>query len=120
MSPLPRRWSLRIKGCSFSPEYPDNLYRVQAALVTMEAPTPIRANLEREPDNPHDPNAIAVSISGVGAIGHVPAWQASRLAPELDAGVVWSATVDNVLAHPDHPLNPAITVTFEREAVVHG
>lgn len=44
--------------------------------------------LVREPDNPHDPNAIAVYAERArNKAGYVPASQAKRLAPLLDAGV---------------------------------
>ena len=50
--------------------------------------------LRRDPDNPHDPNAIAVHPAGGGEqagrgaaqVGWVPRELAAELAPELDAG----------------------------------
>jgi hypothetical protein len=48
--------------------------------------------LRRDPDNPHDPNAIAVHPGAGGAqLGWVPRDVAVDLAPELDAGRPWSA-----------------------------
>jgi hypothetical protein len=47
--------------------------------------------LRRDPDNPHDPNAIAVHAVRGGQVGWVPRELASELAPELDAGRPWSA-----------------------------
>jgi hypothetical protein len=50
--------------------------------------------LRRDADNPHDPNAIAVHISGGGEqVGWVPREVAAELAPQLDAGRPWSAVV---------------------------
>ena len=50
--------------------------------------------LRRDPDNPHDPNAIAVHPAGGGEqLGWVPRELAAELAPELDAGRPWSAIV---------------------------
>jgi len=49
--------------------------------------------LRREPDNAHDPNAIAVLASGGAQVGFVPREVAASLAEELDAGGVWSAVV---------------------------
>jgi shikimate dehydrogenase len=43
-------------------------------------------DLRRDPDNPHDPNAIAVHASGGEQVGWVPRELAEELAPELDAG----------------------------------
>src|SRR4051812_17458914 len=50
--------------------------------------------LRRDPDNPHDPSAIAVDPAGGGEqVGWVPREIAAELAPELDAGREWSAVV---------------------------
>jgi hypothetical protein len=50
--------------------------------------------LRRDPDNPHDPNAIQVHPGDGGAqVGWVPRELAAELAPELDAGRPWSAVV---------------------------
>jgi HIRAN domain len=48
--------------------------------------------LRRDPDNPHDPNAIAVH-AGEDQVGWVPRELAAELAPQLDAGADWSAVV---------------------------
>jgi hypothetical protein len=50
--------------------------------------------LRRDPDNEHDPNAIAVHPAGGGEqVGWVPRELAAELAPELDADKPWSAVV---------------------------
>jgi hypothetical protein len=41
--------------------------------------------LVREPDNPHDPNAIRVELAGL-YLGYVPRHIAKDLAPQMDAG----------------------------------
>jgi HIRAN domain len=48
--------------------------------------------LRRDPDNEHDPNAIAVHAGGA-QVGWVPREVAAELAPELDQGRPWSALV---------------------------
>jgi len=48
--------------------------------------------LRRDPDNEHDPNAIAVHAGGE-QVGWVPREVAAELAPELDNGRPWSALV---------------------------
>jgi hypothetical protein len=48
--------------------------------------------LRRDPDNPHDPNAIAVDAGGE-QVGWVPRELAEELAPELDAGAEIAAVV---------------------------
>ncbi|MGH2821879.1 MAG: HIRAN domain-containing protein [Thermoleophilaceae bacterium] len=50
--------------------------------------------LRRDPENRHDPNAIAVHHEGAGEqVGWVPREVAAELAPELDEGRPWSAVV---------------------------
>lgn len=51
--------------------------------------------LIREPDNEHDPNAIAVVWTG-HRIGFLNKIIAFRMAPELDAGQKWLARVEEV------------------------
>ena len=48
--------------------------------------------LRRQPDNEHDPNAIAVHAGGP-QVGWVPREVAAELARELDEGRPWSALV---------------------------
>jgi hypothetical protein len=50
--------------------------------------------LRRDPENEHDPDAIAVDPKGGGEqVGFVPREIAAELAPEIDAGKPWSAIV---------------------------
>jgi hypothetical protein len=49
--------------------------------------------LRRDPGNEHDPNAIAVLVSGGEQLGWVPREVAAELAGDLDAGRPWSAVV---------------------------
>jgi HIRAN domain-containing protein len=54
--------------------------------------------LRRDPDNEHDPNAIAVEVGGAGEgggaqLGWVPRDLAVDVAPSLDAGEPWSAVI---------------------------
>lgn len=46
---------------------------------------PAWVDLRREPNNPHDENAIAVYLKG-NKCGYVPATEAAHLAPEIDKG----------------------------------
>jgi hypothetical protein len=53
-----------------------------------------RLELRRDPDNPHDPNAIQVHpADGGDQVGWVPRELATELAPELDAGRPMAAVV---------------------------
>jgi hypothetical protein len=50
--------------------------------------------LRRDPDNEHDPSAIAVDSAGDGEqVGWVPREVAAEIAPALDAGEPWAAIV---------------------------
>ena len=42
--------------------------------------------LIRKPDNPHDPNAIRVSLFGIHYMGYLPKMVAIQLASLMDAG----------------------------------
>ena len=42
--------------------------------------------LVREPENPHDPNAVRVSLFGIYEMGYLPRWLAKGIAPLMDAG----------------------------------
>lgn len=57
--------------------------RRQDILCEVEPGDDVR--LEREPSNPHDRNAIAVSVGGE-TIGYIAREEAAILAPQLDAG----------------------------------
>jgi HIRAN domain len=67
--------------------------RFHGEALAADAAAPGRPlRLRREPDNEHDPNAIAV-LAGGAQVGWVPRELAAELAPKLDAGRPWSAVV---------------------------
>ena len=55
--------------------------------------------LVREPDNPHDPNAIRVELAGL-YLGYVPRQIAKNLSPQIDAGRKFIALFVNRNEHP--------------------
>jgi HIRAN domain len=63
------------------------------ALASADAAPGRRLVLRRDPENEHDPNAIAVQGEGGGQLGWVPRELAAELAPRIDAGEPWSAVV---------------------------
>ncbi len=52
--------------------------------------------LRREPDNPHDPYAVKVMAGQGVQIGYLSARVASRLAPSMDSGARYAATVSQI------------------------
>jgi len=64
--------------------------------------------LTREPDNPHDPNAVSLSWRG-RKLGYVPRRDNATLAWSLDRGDALQARISRVTAHP----NPARRIEFE-------
>ena len=68
--------------------------RHHAEALASEALAPGRPlALRRDPENPHDPNAIAVDAGDGQQVGWVPRELAAELAPDLDAGRPWSAVL---------------------------
>jgi hypothetical protein len=63
------------------------------ALASDDAEPGRPLELRRDPENPHDANAIAVHGAGGEQVGWVPREIAAELAPELDAGRRWTAIV---------------------------
>ncbi|MBD0280853.1 MAG: HIRAN domain-containing protein [Thermoleophilaceae bacterium] len=64
-----------------------------AALESEDVGPGRRLELRRQPENAHDPNAIAVHAAGGDQVGWVPRDLAEELAQELDAGRPVSAVV---------------------------
>ncbi len=52
--------------------------------------------LQREPDNPHDPHAIQVATPAGEQVGYLSARLAARLAPSVDAGARYAATISQI------------------------
>jgi HIRAN domain-containing protein len=63
------------------------------ALVLDDASPGRPLELRRDPENEHDPNAVAVHLPGGEQVGWVPRELAAELAPLIDAGERWSAVV---------------------------
>ena len=65
--------------------------------------------LVREPDNPHDPNAIRVELGGL-YLGYVPRHIAKDLAPEMDEGKRFIALF---VSRNEHPLHDTVGLTVQ-------
>ncbi len=66
----------------------------QGAVARLEAGAPL--TLRREPDNPHDANAIAVDDARGAHLGYLNRRLAAVLAPHLDAGLTYDVEVTEV------------------------
>lgn len=113
-----KQFSAKVVGVSFVPGYPENLHELDA-VWGKHLDEPLTVVLIRNPKNEYDKNAIEVhvpSLGDKGMIGHLTRPIAQRMAPEMDAGVVWSADVESVLIDPDHLDRPGISITCKREA----
>ena len=64
--------------------------------------------LRREPDNPHDPNAVRVEWQG-RKLGYVPRRQNAAVAWGMDRGAPLRARLSRLEEHP----NPARRIEFE-------
>lgn len=75
--------------------------------------------LRRDPDNPHDPNAIAVHAAGGGdQVGWVPRELAAELAPLIDSGRRWTALALRASrASPRDPRTGLTMVVAEAPAI---
>ena len=75
--------------------------------------------LRRDPENPHDPDAIAVHAEGGGEqLGWVPRELAAELAGELDAGREWSAVVLREQRRSPRDPRSGLTMLLARAAAV--
>lgn len=74
----------------------------QAVIAQAREGDPLR--LRREPANPHDPHAVQVTTEDGRAVGYLNAQLAARLAPAIDGGVRYRATVARVTGGGDRTL----------------
>ena len=74
---------VKLAGVSFRDAQP-NIRQFGCAAIGTYA-------LIREPGNPHDKNAIQVSLGGVWFMGYLPSWLAKVLAPMMDVGRTFMA-----------------------------
>ena len=80
----------------------------QAAEVWDELRVGDALTMEREPENPHDANAVSVSWRG-RKLGYVPRRDNAALAWGLDRGEPLRARISRLTSHP----NPSKRVEFE-------
>jgi hypothetical protein len=106
--------TVKLAGVTFSPGYPQSLIELGSKMAAGET---VSGTLRREPDNPHDPAAVAVWWRlgpAEGMLGHLPRSVAGRIAPELDSGQAWDVVSVDVLIDPMYPDRPGATVRLAR------
>lgn len=110
-----RRWNTmpsvqtKVVGVTFHDGYPANFHK-WSQRTDGQYPN---CTLVREPDNEHDPNAVAVKV-GRSIVGHVPRELAVRVAEVMDSGTEVTARVVSVETYPDMPSNPTMTIEITR------
>lgn len=109
LPPIAKQFRVKAVGVTFSDDYPENLTRLAPAVERAgNAGKLVGARLVRDPDNPHDTNAVRVVVPEVGHIGHIPRDLAAKLAPRLDLAESWRCQISAILIHPDHQDRPGI------------
>jgi hypothetical protein len=90
-----------------------------AGLASDDAQPGRPLELRRDPENPHDRNAIAVhGAAGGEQVGWVPREIAAELAPELDAGTPWSAVVLREQRQSPRDPRHGLTMLLARAATI--
>lgn len=103
---------IRVVGVSFAPNYPTSLLRLNDAMNECASPEGPSALLIRNPDNPHDSNAIEVHVPALGHyVGHVARELAAEWSPRLKADEHYQASVTGVWTHREHPRRPGVEIT---------
>jgi hypothetical protein len=113
---IPDEITITVVGVTHVDGYPQNLHRVEGAMIFAK----VDAFLVREPDNPADPNAIAVWVQRpddaelvAWPVGWVPAPLAARMAPGMDwEGDHWEGEVAEVREQTME--KPGISVRLRR------
>jgi hypothetical protein len=110
IKPIPEGMEMYpVVGVSFIPGYPDNIHNIRKA---MEEGHKVSVDLVRNPHNMYDSNAIEVRTLG-RMLGHLPREIAAKLAPLMDAGKQYKATVYQVRVSPDNPSNPGMDILLD-------
>lgn len=109
---------VKVVGVTFTRGYPANLLLlrdIQAEAI--DSGEPLTVVLVRNPQNPHDANAVEVhvpALADMAMIGHVDRDNAARLAPRMDGGDRFLAHVAAVRVDPDHTDRPGIDIAIAR------
>lgn len=106
ISPIPEGCVLYpVVGLSFMEDYPKNI-------LALKDLGEVNVKLIRNPNNEYDANAIQVHSTN-GMLGHLPKEVAAQLAPKMDAGTVYIASVYQVRISPDNPKQPGLDILLK-------
>jgi hypothetical protein len=97
-----------VVGVTFVPEYPNNILR-----LVMLSSSPTYVQLVRNPNNAYDSNAVEVRYQDA-MLGHVSKDVAARIAPIMDQGDSYLASVFQVRVSPENPKNPGLDILLVR------
>lgn len=107
---MPEQFLTKVVGVSFSENYPNNIYALAKDVALMKAP----CHLVRDSDNEHDENAIRVVVNG-SVVGHIPRLIAIVLAPRMDRGEKWVASVHSIVVSSENVNQPGLKINVWRE-----
>lgn len=96
-----------VVGLSFVPGYPNNILELQK----YDRGVPV--DLVRNPGNQYDSNAVEVRLNGV-MLGHLAREVAAVVAPNLDDGALYEASVYQVRVSHENPHNPGLDILLEK------
>lgn len=100
----------RVVGLTFVEGYPANLHSIRS-LVGAEGAESLAVVLRRNPDNPHDSNAVEVHVPAVGMVGHLSRDDAVVVASLLDTPTIrHQASVYAVRVADGHEQNPGLDI----------
>lgn len=111
---MPEEFRTKVVGISFSEGYPNNVFALAKDAALMTSP----CQLIREPDNEHDSNAIRIEVNG-SAIGHIPRLIAIALAPRLDRGEKWLASIHSIIVSNENANQPGLKINVWRDENVN-
>lgn len=107
---MPDQFVTKVVGVSFCDDYPNNIYAIAKDVALMTA----ACQLVREPNNQHDGNAIRVDVNG-STLGHLPRLISLILAPKIDRGERWIASVHSIIVSQENVNQPGLKINVWRE-----
>lgn len=107
---MPSQFVTKVVGVTFSEDYPSNIYSLAQNLAVKNE----SCDLVREPDNQHDANSIRVDVHGK-TVGHVPRLISMVLAPKIDKGENWRASVHSIVVSNENVNQPGLKIYVWRD-----